>query len=646
MRVVPGGREEQAIYVENGLMISDFGYVRIGCAVPEVRAGAVAANVSSICSLAGQAAEQKCDLVVFPELCIAGYTCADLFGQGRLLAASLAGLQEIAVETASLPGVFVVGLPISWRGRLFNAAAVLSSGSVLGLVPKTYLPTYHEYYEARWFCSGTQAFGASVLLGEEEVLFGPDLLFEMHGDPTVVFGIEICEDLWAPIPPSCHLALAGATVIVNPSASNDLVGKSTYRHDLVRQQSARCLAAYAYCSAGLGESTTDLVFGGDCMVAENGAMLARGERFRRTPELIATDVDIAFLDHERRTNTTFEAPRAEKWSLRRQVQPRPFIPADAAQRHDRCQEIFSIQSGGLATRLHHTGIRDVVIGLSGGLDSTLALLVCLDAFESLDLDRAGIHAITMPGFGTSERTLANVNALCEGLGIDLETIAIGDSCTQHFRDIGHDGETADVTYENVQARERTQVLMDKANMLGALVIGTGDLSELALGWCTYNGDHMSMYAVNTGVPKTLVRYLIDYYAEDKAADDTAHVLRDVLDTPISPELLPPDEKGDISQKTEDVIGPYELHDFFLYHAVRCGFPPPKVLFLAQKAFPDQYSEDDLRHWLRVFYKRFFGQQFKRSCLPDGPKVGTIALSPRGDWRMPSDASVQTWLADI
>ena len=644
-------------------MVQQFGFARVGCAVPSVRAGAVTENVESICLLARQAAEQHCDIVLFPELCITGYTCADLFGQESLLNAALTGLEEIVVETASLPGAVVVGLPMRWRGRLFNAAAVVSAGTLIGIVPKTYLPAYHEYYETRWFSSGTQAFGASMPWNRTDVPFGPDVLFEMEGTPTITFGMEICEDLWAPIPPSSHLALCGANVILNPSASNELVGKAAYRRGLVRQQAARCLAGYAYCSAGVGESTTDMVFGGDCLIVENGTVLAEAERFTRTPELLVADLDIAFLEHERSTNTTFgdplsgvvspptrrvsfDPPRSEKWTLRRRVDPRPFIPSDPAKRHDRCQEIFAIQSTGLATRLQHAGIQDAVIGLSGGLDSTLALLVCLDAYESLELDRAKLHPVTMPGFGTSERTLGNVQSLCRGLGITLEQVDITESCNQHFRDIGHDGKSQDITYENVQARERTQILMDKANMYRALVVGTGDLSELALGWCTYNGDHMSMYAVNCGVPKTLVQYLIQYYAEDKADPETSRVLLDILDTPISPELLPTDENGDIAQKTESVVGPYELHDFFLYQAIRCGFAPPKVLFLAQKAFGDTYADDELQNWLRVFYKRFFTSQFKRSCVPDGPKVGTIALSPRGDWRMPSDASARTWLEQI
>ncbi|MCK5805918.1 MAG: NAD(+) synthase, partial [Lentisphaeria bacterium] len=545
-------------------------------------------------------------------------------------------------------------------------AAVVQRGNILGVVPKIFLPGSNEYYEPRWFSSGSSLTPVTTTVaGQCDVPVGCDMLFRDADHPDFCFCVELCEDLWAPIPPSGARALAGATIIANPSASNELVGKAEYRRDLVRQQSARCLAAYVYCSAGVGESTTDMVFGGHCMVAENGTMLAERERFLSEPGLTVADVDVQFLRHERVGNKTFAHGKAvasregaaqvvsftsrssaDAADLRRRVDPHPFVPADDARRHDRCQEILAIQSTGLATRLQHTGLRDVVVGLSGGLDSTLALLVCIDAFQRLDLPLAGIHAVTMPGFGTTKRTKGNADALCEQLGIPLATISIEAACKQHFQDIGHDGTTTDIAYENVQARERTQILMDMSNMQNALVVGTGDLSELALGWCTYNGDHMSMYAVNTGVPKTLVSYLIATYAKDKADPATAVILEDILDTPISPELLPPDENGDIAQKTESVVGPYELHDFFLYHVVRCGFSPPKTLFLAEKAFEGMYPPEELKRWMKVFLQRFFGQQFKRSCLPDGPKVGTIALSPRGDWRMPSDAAAADWLESL
>jgi NAD+ synthase (glutamine-hydrolysing) len=648
-------------------MIASFGYVRLGAAVPEVRAAAVARNVDSMLALAREAAAAGCDVVTFPELCISGYTCADLFAQRRLTDACLQGLYRFARETATLTPFFVVGLPLAVDGLLFNVAAAVCRGEVIGLVPKTFIPGYREYYEPRWFAAASARTRGQVDLPGGAVPFGADLLFRPDAGAGLRIGIELCEDLWAPIPPSSALALAGATVLLNLSASNELVGKSDYRLEVVRQQSARCLAAYVYCSAGVGESSTDLVFGGDSILVENGTLLARGERFQRRPQLTTADVDTEFLQHERQCSTTFTQAVAQEAAagrrevrdvrfvaptgtrqrtLQRPVAAHPFIPADPQVRHDRCQEIFAIQSSGLATRLAHTGTQTVVIGLSGGLDSTLALLVCLEAFARLDLPTRGIHAITMPGFGTTDRTRGNVETLCRSLGIALATIPITASCRQHFADIGHDGTTGDIAYENVQARERTQILMDRANMLGGLVIGTGDLSELALGWCTYNGDHMSMYGVNAGVPKTLVCYLVGYYADDKAAAATAAVLRDILATPISPELLPPDAEGQIAQKTEAVVGPYELHDFFLYYAIRCGFPPRKVLLLARQAFAAAYAPALLQQWLRLFLRRFFAQQFKRSCLPDGPKVGTIALSPRGDWRMPSDASPDEWLADV
>ncbi len=648
-------------------MIARFGYVRVGVAVPPVRPAAVSDNLSGLLASAHEAAAAGCDVVLFPELCLSGYTCADLFAQRRLLDACADGLDSFAQGTADLETLFVVGLPLAAEGMLFNAAAVVCRGSVCGFVPKTFVPAYREYYESRWFAPGPARRCGHVDWRGRPTPFGADLVFRPQGSADLRVGIEICEDLWAPVPPSSRLAVAGAVLLLNPSASNETVGKSDYRLDLVRQQSARCLAAYAYCSAGAGESTTDAVFAGDCLIAENGVLLARGQRFSRAPQLTVADVDIEFLQHERLVSTTFaQAARADSGpgqapvrevvcemdlrergrALRRTVTPHPFIPADPRSRRERCEEILAIQSTGLATRLAHTGLRKMVIGLSGGLDSTLALLVCLEAAERLGLGRDAVHAVTMPGFGTSRRTHGNVKALCASLGVPLETISIEAACRQHLADIGHDGASADTAYENAQARERTQILMDRANLLGALVVGTGDLSELALGWCTYNGDHMSMYGVNAGVPKTLVRHLVAFYAEEKAAPPAAAVLRDILDTPISPELLPPDQDGRIAQKTEAVLGPYEAHDFFLYHAIRCGFPPGKVLFLARHAFGDAYPPDALRRWLRLFLERFFAQQFKRSCLPDGPKVGSVALSPRGDWRMPSDASPREWLAEL
>jgi NAD+ synthase (glutamine-hydrolysing) len=648
-------------------MITTFGHVRIAAAVPPVRAAAVTENVKGILQLAERAADQDCDAVVFPELCLTGYTCADLFQQRALLQAVEDGLQSVLTASSHLDPVYVVGAPVVSRSQLFNAAVVIQHGTILGVVPKTFIPGYSEYYEPRWFVSGDAAVVNEIRLCGTTVPFGTNLVFQDSRHPDFRFGVELCEDLWAPIPPSSRLALGGALVLLNCSASNELVGKAEYRRQLVAQQSGSCLAAYVYCSAGVGESTTDTVFGGHAIIAENGAVLAEGDRFRREPTLTVADIDVEFLEHERVHNATFgqavargkRAGEGESIALRevgfesrepssangleRWIDPHPFTPGNPARRRERCQEIFAIQSTGLATRLQHTGIRDVVIGLSGGLDSTLALLVIREAFSRLELPSAGIHCITMPGFGTSNRTLGNVQALCQALDVPLELIDIGESCRQHMHDIGHDGATGDIAFENVQARERTQILMDKANMIGALVVGTGDLSELALGWCTYNGDHMSMYGVNAGVPKTLVRYLIEYVADTWDDEEIARILRDVVDTPISPELLPPDEQGEITQETEAVIGPYELHDFFLYYLIRRAFQPDKVRFLAEQAFADTYTTDTITKWLRAFCRRFFMHQFKRSCLPDGPKVGTIALSPRGDWRMPSDASAAEWL---
>ena len=648
----------------------EFGYVRIATAVPRVRAGAVQANLASMAALAEEAASRSCDIVVFPELCVTGYTCADLFQQRTLLEAAEAALAEFLEATAQSGCVHVLGVPVVSRSRLFNCAVTAQGGTVLGVVPKTFIAGHKEYYEPRWFASGETVGRADVTLCGQTAPFGTDLLFSESGDDACAFGVELCEDLWAPVPPSSGLALAGATILLNVSASNDLAGKADYRRSLVAQQSARCLAAYAYCSAGVGESTTDLVFGGHCVIAENGVVLAESERFQRTARLTVADVDIDFLRHERLHNVTYtkaaaqasdaagdavhacrnivfeHTPATMATTLMRPVDSAPFLPPEGPERRHRCAEILAIQSTGLATRLEHTAISNVVIGLSGGLDSTLTLLVAREAFARLGFAPSGIHCLTMPCFGTSDRTRKNVERLCAALQVPLTTVDISEICRRHFENIGHDGSTHDVTFENAQARERTQVLMDKANMLHALVVGTGDLSELALGWCTFNGDHMSMYAVNAGVPKTLVRFLVEYFAEAKADAEAAEVLRDILATPISPELLPPDENGEISQETEAVIGPYELHDFFLYQVVRCGFRPKKILFLARLAFGDAYTAVELKKWLRVFYDRFFRHQFKRSCVPDGPKVGAIALSPRGDWRMPSDASPDEWLAEL
>ena len=636
--------------------------VRVAVATPLVRPGAVDANVRALIAAAIDAARQDAAVVVFPELCVTGYTCADLFQQDTLLAAANDGIAAFLAGTCDLASLFLIGAPLAAQGMLFNAALVCQRGKVLGAVPKIYLPNQKEFYEHRWFSPGTLA-PSQVTVGGGEVPFGTDLLFTTPDGVSV--GVELCEDLWSPIPPSAWQATAGAVILCNLSASPEQVGKAGYRRQLISQQSARCLAAYAYSSAGVGESSTDLVFGGHGLIAENGALLAESTRFLRTPQLTLADVDVQFLQHERRQSPTFAMAVQEHaglsvWrrvaaalpalraaaKLKRHIDAHPFVPADRAERDERCREIFAIQSSGLATRLTHCGGKDVVIGLSGGLDSTLALLVCVEAFAATGLDRRGIHGITMPGFGTSARTLKNVKDLGRRLGIEITVIDITASCRQHLKDIGHDGKTGDIAYENTQARERTQVLMDKANMLNALVIGTGDLSELALGWCTYNGDHMSMYGVNAGVPKTLVRYLIEWVAENKEDAAAAATLRDILKTPISPELLPLDVNGRISQKTDSVIGPYELHDFFLYELVRRGSAPDKILRLAGEAFTGRYGQAEIRRWLELFIRRFFAHQFKRSCLPDGPKVGSICLSPRGDWRMPSDASADAWLARL
>ena len=641
-------------------MHKQFGYCRVGAAVPFVCPGAVSGNIASLALLAKKASEAGTDVLVFPELCVTGYTCGDLFFQPALLDAAEKGLSGFLKKIWQCDTIFILGLPVRLDGMLFNCAVVCRQGNILGVVPKTHLPNTREFYERRWFSSSVSAQSRTVRICDDEVPFGTDLVFQSLGVPDFSVGVEICEDLWSPVPPCTRQALSGATVLCNLSASNELVGKHEYRRELVLQQSARCLAAYVYAGAGPGESSTDLVFGGHAMIAENGRVLAENQRFEREPNMVLADVDLAFLKFERSQNRSFnlctaQAEPARKVvydaadevpacnGLMRTIEQRPFVPADESARNRRCEEIFAIQSTGLATRLLHTDCRHAVVGLSGGLDSALALLVICEAFERLGFDRSGIHAITMPGFGTSARTLENTVRLCAGLAVTLERIDITAACKQHLSDLGHSGKEHDVAYENTQARERTQLLMNRANMLGALVVGTGDLSELALGWCTYNGDHMSMYGVNGGVPKTLVRYLVSWVADHRANALTAASLSDILATPVSPELLPPDKEGKIAQKTEDVIGPYELHDFFLYHFVRCGAPVDKIRFLAGLAFKSTYSASEIDRWLKLFFKRFFSQQFKRSCLPDGPKVGSINLSPRGDWRMPSDASPEVWL---
>ncbi len=641
------------------------GFLRVGAACPPVAVADPERNAEGCLAFARRAHAEGVQVLVLPELALTGYTCGDLFfSLSTLVAGAERALARLLRETASLPMVIAVGLPVAQDGRLFNGAAVLQKGRLLGVVPKTFLPGYNEFYEERWFSSAREVQQGQVLLAGTAAPFGTDLLFGVSDEPGVTLAVEVCEDLWAPIPPSSRHAVAGATVILNPSASPDLVAKAEYRRELVRQQSGRTLSAYVFANAGVHESTTDLVFGGHLLVAENGTLLAEGERFRRDGDLVVTDVDTERLRVERTRLTSFAdavyppggayrrlalegiaAPSPHR--LRRPIDPHPFVPSDPATLDERCHEIFSIQTAGLARRLEHTGLRRVVLGLSGGLDSTLALLVCVRTFDLLGLPRDGILAVTMPGFGTSERTLASARRLAAAARASLREIDIRAACELHIRDIGLDPEDrASVTYQNLQARERTQILMDLSNKEGGLVVGTGDLSELALGFCTFAGDHISMYDVNASVPKTLVRKLVGWVADHHGGAEERAVLREVLDTPVSPELVPPGRDGAIAQRTEEILGPYELHDFFLFCLVRLGAGPRKILFLAGHAFASAYDSATIRRWLRVFLTRFFDQQFKRSVMPDGPKVGSVSLSPRGDWRMPSDASKEAWLREL
>jgi len=622
------------------------GFVRVAAAIPELRVADCAFNVAAMADLVRQGEVEKAQVICFPELSITGYTCADLFFQQQLLTNAEKALNELQLLTFSTTAVIIVGMPVRVQNQLFNTAVVLQGGHILGVVPKTHLPNNNEFYEKRWFSPATATDVQRISLSGEEVPFGTDLLFS---DGKFSFGIELCEDLWVPIPPSSQHTLHGADIIFNLSATNELIGKHQYLRQLIEQQSARCIAGYVYASAGAGESTTDVVYSGNGLIAENGKMIAASERFLFETQLVVSEIDIERLQADRMRNTNYNNDKSGRvyrtvkledahftdFELKRTFDKHPFVPA-ITNRDASCEEIFSIQVGGLAKRWKHTHAKTVVVGISGGLDSTLALLVCVKTADKLGFERKQIIGITMPGFGTTDRTYSNAVNLMKSLGITMLEISIKDACIQHFKDINHDPKQHDVTYENTQARERTQILMDIANKHNGLVIGTGDLSESALGWATYNGDHMSMYAVNSGVPKTLVRYLVDWAAH-KLDTHSEEILRDVLDTPVSPELLPADENGDIAQKTEDIVGPYELHDFFLYYMVRFGFSPAKILFLAKNAFVDTYTEEVIEKWLKTFLRRFFAQQFKRSCIPDGPKVGSINLSPRGDWRMPSDA---------
>ncbi|MFO7812440.1 MAG: NAD(+) synthase [Pelovirga sp.] len=637
-----------------------YGLVRVAAATPQLHLADPDANVVEICNLAQRAAEQSCSLVVFPELCLTGYSCGDLFFQKILQQRVVEVLFDLEKWTATTDVALVIGLPLTVSGRLFNCAALISGGIIHGLVPKTHLPNTGEFYEQRWFSSARDANCSTVTLQGVDIPFGADLLFAAADDPQMIIGVELCEDLWAVQPPSSSQALAGASLLLNLSASPEILGKYEYRRNLVASQSARCLAAYIYAGSGPGESSTDLVFPGHSLIAENGQIFVETERFSFESQLVVADVDVARLQSERQRNRPFTESAPEDPSrvisiplhrhpvsgLLRPLARTPFVPPDLAERRDRCHEIFQIQTSGLVRRLRHTGCQAVVIGLSGGLDSTLALLVTVKAYDLAGLPRTGIVAVTMPGFGTTNRTRSNAQRLAEELGVTLRVIPIDAAVEQHFHDIDHDPNLHDVTYENSQARERTQILMDIANQVSGLVVGTGDLSELALGWCTYNGDHMSMYAVNSGVPKTLVRYLVQWCADEEFSGETSTLLRDVCATPISPELLPPTADGEIDQLTEQLIGPYLIHDFFLYQVIRMHYSPAKVLMLAEQAFAEDYSRSQLIDWLKQFYRRFFSQQFKRSCLPDGPKVGTVALSPRGDWRMPSDVSAALWLGQL
>ena len=630
------------------------GFVKVAAATPDIRVAVVEFNTENIINVMEDAQKNGAKILVFPELCVTGYTCSDLFDHSVLLKASRKALLEIAENTSDKDMLVFVGAPLEVNGKLYNVAAAMNQGEILGFTTKTFLPNYGEFYEMRQFTPGPQTVREITFEGKK-IPFGPQILFQAKGMEELVVAAEICEDVWSPIPPSIQAALEGATVIVNCSASDETIGKDTYRRALISGQSARLISGYIYANAGEGESTTDLVFGGHNIIAENGTILKESSRY--VNEIIYSEIDLQRITGERRKNTTFQPLDEEtlvrvpftveetKTFLTRTFPKKPFVPSDEQTRAQRCEEILTIQAMGLKKRLAHTNARTAVVGISGGLDSTLALLVTARAFDMLGRDKKDIIAVTMPCFGTTDRTYQNACEMSKKVGATLIEVPIADAVNIHFRDIGHDPEDHSVTYENCQARERTQVLMDIANKTWGMVIGTGDLSELALGWATYNGDHMSMYGVNASVPKTLVRHLVKYAADDTKDEALKNVLYDVLDTPVSPELLPPKD-GDIAQKTEDLVGPYELHDFFLYFMLRFGYEPSKIFRIACMTFDGEYDKETIFKWLETFCRRFFSQQFKRSCLPDGPKVGTVALSPRGDWRMPSDACVAVWMKDL
>lgn len=638
----------------------NYGFVKVAAAVPHVQVADCFYNIQQMEGLMRQASDKGVQIIAFPEMSVTAYTCLDLFAQQTLLKNAEQALLKLVSDTADLNILTIAGAPLVTENRLINAAIAFQSGKILGVVPKTYIPNYKEFQEQRWFTSATELRDKTVSIGDRTYPLGSHLLFTAG---QVKVGIEICEDLWVPVPPSSLLAMEGANILVNISASNELIGKHHYLRSLICQQSARCMAGYVYASAGFGESSTDLVFAGNGIIAENGTLLEESPRFTMQEQLVISEIDIENLQNDRQVNTSFMhgastlladetitipfvlSENSGQPILTRSVDPHPFTPSGDALK-ERCEEIFQIQVAGLAKRIVHTHSRTAVVGISGGLDSTLALLVTVMTFDALNIPRNQILGITMPGFGTTDRTYTNACDLIRSLGITLKEISIKDACLQHFKDISHNPSVHDVTYENSQARERTQILMDVANQENGMVIGTGDLSELALGWATYNGDHMSMYGVNGSIPKTLVRYLVEWVAHNRVDEASRATLLDIVDTPISPELIPADENGNIKQKTEDLVGPYELHDFFLYHFLRFGSSPAKIYFLAQQAFGGSYDKETIRKWLHTFFRRFFQQQFKRSCLPDGPKVGSVSLSPRGDWRMPSDAMATLWLKEI
>lgn len=633
----------------------DYGFIKVAAATPKIKVADVDCNTELICNQIDEAAKNGAKVLVFPELCLTGYTCSDLFWQSLMLEKVKEKTIEIARYSKDYDMLIMVGIPYEHNGKLYNVGVVLHKGKILGMVTKKHLPNYSEFYEARHFTKGFEKV-VTVDFAGQKVPMGMNILFKCENRPDMVIGVEICEDLWVPNPPSIRHTMAGATIIANLSASDEVTGKSIYRRDLVAGQSARLICGYIYADAGEGESSTDLVYSAHNMIAENGRMLAEAKRFIN--QTVYGDIDLDRIKNERRKMTTYDSKDEEDYTvvtfemnmdnneLSTKINNMPFVPGDIAKRNERCEEILTIQAMGLKKRLEHTNAKSAVIGISGGLDSTLALLVTVRAFDMLGRDRKGIVAVTMPGFGTTDRTYDNALKMIEKLGTTFIEINISDAANEHFKAIGHDSSIHDVTYENVQARQRTLYLMNLANQYNGFVVGTGDLSELALGWATYNGDHMSMYGVNASIPKTLVRHLVRYYADTCDDIELNKVLMDVLDTPVSPELLPPQDNGEIAQKTEDLVGPYELHDFFMYYVLRLGYTPKKIYYLARNAFEGIYDDETILKWLKTFYRRFFAQQFKRSCLPDGPKVGTVAVSPRGDLRMSSDACASIWLKEL